>query len=137
MKKILTVIMASLLLAGCTSAQDTLNDIKNTMDDTINHAKQDIKSATTMPENKVEGVKTVGDKMKVVNEQKSAELAVIDKQIQEKEIKIAKILVDTKLTNSQKKAKTSLLQKDIATLKKQKENVIEKYRNIMRNFRYE
>lgn len=137
MKKILAILMASMLLTGCTSAQNTLNDIKSTLDSTMNNAKQDIKSATTMPENKLDGVKTVGDKMKIVNEQKNAELAVIDKQIQEKEIKIAKILVDTKLTNSQKKAKTSLLQKDIVTLKQQKENVIEKYRNIMRNFKYE
>lgn len=137
MKKILAILMASMLLTGCTPAQNTLNDIKSTLDSTMNNAKQDIKSATTMPENKLDGVKTVGDKMKIVNEQKNAELAVIDKQIQEKEIKIAKILVDTKLTNSQKKAKTSLLQKDIVTLKQQKENVIEKYRNIMRNFKYE
>ena len=47
-----------------------------------------------------------------------------------------KVFVDPKLSFSQKKSKTTLLQKEINTLKEQRENVEEKYRQKIREFRY-
>ncbi len=133
MKKIIAILGVSLLLTGCTA----LDDIQQTVNDVAKNAREDIQG--TQNENSVtkqSGVKTLNDEMNRLNAMKNAELKAINKQISEKEGKIAKILIDTKLSASQKKAKTSVLQKDIQTLKAQKENVEEKYRNEFRNFGY-
>lgn len=133
MKKIISILGISLLLTGCTA----LDDIQQTVNDVAKNAKEDIQGVQN--ENSItkqSGVKTLNDEMNRLNDMKNAELKAIDKQISEKEGQIAKVLINTKLSASQKKAKTSVLQKDIQTLKAQKEKVVEKYRNEFRNFGY-
>lgn len=138
MKKIGIVLAATLLLTGC-SGQEMLDNIKETADATVTNFQQDVKNLTDMPERQMrnQGLTTLGGKMEKLNARKKADIAKIDKQIQEKQMEIAKILIDTKISNEKKKTKTSVLQKQISELKQQKERTIEAYRNKLRNFQYE
>ena len=138
MKKIITAFMATLLLTGCTG-QEMVDNIKETVDATIANFQQDVKNLKDMPEQQMtsQGLTTLGGKMEKLNERKKADLAVLDKQIQAKQLEIAKILMDTKMPNDKKKVQTSELQKQINDLKQQKEHTIEMYRNRLRNFQYE
>ena len=137
MKEILLILFTSLLLTGCTSAADMASDIKGNFDNAASNFQQDIKNignkSGTASEN---GSYTLQDEMFEIRAKKNAELEPINKQISEKEAKIVQILMNKKLTASQKKAKTTLIQKDINTLKLQKEQVEEKYRKMIRDFRY-
>lgn len=137
MKKIITAFVATLLLTGCTG-QEMVDNIKETVDATIANFQQDVKNLKDMPEQQMtsQGLTTLGGKMEKLNERKKADLAVLDKQIQAKQLEIAKILMDTKMPNDKKKVQTSELQKQINDLKQQKEHTIEMYRNRLRNFQY-
>ena len=137
MKKILLALCASLLLTGCTGAADIVSDIKSNFDNAANNFQQDIKNIGNKSGTASEsGTYTLQDEMAEIRAKKNAELEPINKQISEKEAKIVQILMNKKLTASQKKSKTSLIQKDINTLKLQKEQVEEKYRKMIRDFRY-
>lgn len=135
MKKVFMALVLSLALTGCTDASGIVSDIQNSIDGATANFKKDVAAANTKKEYH-NGVTTLQDAMDDVKEKKKAELEPINKQISEKEAKIVKILMNKDLTTSQKKAKTTLIQKDINNLKAQKEQIEEKYRKIISDYRY-
>ena len=137
MKKIIFAFALSFMLTGCTGASDILSGIQDGFNSATSSLQQDIQDINSRrQQNSDRGISTLQDEISDVREKKKAELEPINKQISEKEGQIVKILMDRKLTASQKKAKTSLIQKDINTLKLQKEQIEEKYRKMIANFRY-
>ena len=137
MKKILLALFASFILTGCTSAVDVVSDIQGSFQSAAANFQEDIKNIGNKSGTPSDsGTYTLQDEMAEIRAKKNAELEPVNKQISEREAKIVKILMDKKLTASQKKSKTTILQNEISTLKIQKEQIEEKYRKQVRDFRY-
>src|SRR5699024_2425665 len=68
--------------------------------------------------------------------ERDRELEPVKKQIAQKEALMRNTLINMKLKASQKKAKLTILQNEINTLKAQKEQIEEKYRKKIQEFRY-
>ncbi len=69
-------------------------------------------------------------KIQTQNTRRQNSINILDKKIQDKENQIKRISSDTKLSKSQKQAKISLIQREIKTLKTQKENNIKSNRIV-------
>lgn len=139
MKKMILTLASVVLLTGCTFANggsDILGGIQKDFAGAANTIQQDIKGINSQKQRGSDSPLSLQDEIDEVKAQKAKELAPINNQIAAKEAQLRKVLVDTKLSVSQKKSKTSLIQKEINTLKAQKENIEEKYRQKIREFRY-
>lgn len=123
------------MLTGCTN--DIMTDIQGSFGSAVDKFQKDAKSITTIQAPPSDSdIKTLQSAVDHIKAKKNNELAPINSKISEKEAQIIKILMDKNLTASQKKAKTSLIQADINTLKLQKEKIEEHYRQEIKDFRY-
>ena len=138
MKKSFLMMMSVLFLTGCTFAQgdNFLEGMKKDFSGATSTIKGDMKTLSQQKLRGNDSPMSIQDMIDEVKAQKSKELEPINNQIANKEAQLRKTLLDTKLSISQKKAKTTLIQKEISTLKAQKNNIDEKYRQKMREFRY-
>lgn len=137
MRKSFLMMMSVLFLTGCTFAQgDFMEGIKKDFSNATSTIKDDMKTINQQKLRGNDSPLSVQDMIDEVKAQKNKELEPVNNQIASKEAQLRKVLIDTKLSMSQKKAKTTLIQKEINTLKAQKENIEEKYRQKMREFRY-
>lgn len=137
MRKSFLMMMSVLFLTGCTFAQgDFMEGIKKDFSNATSTIKDDMKTINQQKLRGNDSPLSVQDMIDEVKAQKNKELEPVNNQIANKEAQLRKVLIDTKLSVSQKKAKTTLIQKEINTLKAQKENIEEKYRQKMREFRY-
>ena len=140
MKKSIPVLAAVLLLAGSSvyAAQnnDIWSNIQQGFKETQKTFQEDIESIKGDRKKSRSRSYSLQDKIDEVKAERDAELKPIDEKIKQKEAQMRKVFVDPKLSFSQKKSKTTLLQKEINTLKEQRENVEEKYRQKIREFRY-
>ncbi len=140
MKKSIPVLAAALLLAGSSvyAAQnnDIWSNIQQGFKETQKTFQEDIESIKGDRQKSRSSSYSLQDTIDEVKAERDAELKPIDEKIKQKEAQMRKVFVDPKLSFSQKKSKTTLLQKEINTLKEQRENVEEKYRQKIREFRY-
>ena len=140
MKKSIPVLAAVLLLAGSSvyAAQnnDIWSNIQQGFKETQKTFQEDIESIKGDRQKSRSSSYYLQDTIDEVKAERDAELKPIDEKIKQKEAQMRKVFVDPKLSFSQKKSKTTLLQKEINTLKEQRENVEEKYRQKIREFRY-
>lgn len=140
MKKSIPVLAAALLLAGSSvyAAQnnDIWSNIQQSFKETQKTFQEDIESIKGDRQKSRSSSYSLQDTIDEVKAERDAELKPIDEKIKQKEAQMRKVFVDPKLSFSQKKSKTTLLQKEINTLKEQRENVEEKYRQKIREFRY-
>ncbi len=140
MKKSIPVLAAVLLLAGSSvyAAQnnDIWSNIQQGFKETQKTFQEDIESIKGDRQKSRSSSYSLQDTIDEVKAERDAELKPIDEKIKQKEAQMRKVFVDPKLSFSQKKSKTTLLQKEINTLKEQRENVEEKYRQKIREFRY-
>ena len=135
MKKIITALMLSITLTGCTATDDFMSEVNSIKESFQNDMKAGVK--TTKYRGDDGNVKVLSNVMSDLNARRDAELKAINKKIHDREFQIAKIVIDTNLTSSQKKAKTSLLQNEINDLKQQKDAVEWKYKQKFRNFQFD
>ncbi len=139
MKKNFLIIGAIALIASICQvsySQDLWNGIKNDFSNAANSLKNDIKTTTTSESFRgTSSPLSLQAEIDKVKAKKEKELAPIKQQISNKEAQMRSTIFDTKLSVSQKKAKTTLLQKEINTLKEQQKNIEEKYRQEIRSFR--
>ena len=140
MKKSIPVLAAVLLLAGSSvyAAQnnDIWSNIQQGFKETQKTFQEDIESIKGDRQKSRSSSYSLQDTIDEVKAERDAELKPIDEKIKQKEAQMRKVFVDPKLSFTQKKSKTTLLQKEINTLKEQRENVEEKYRQKIREFRY-
>lgn len=140
MKKSIPVLAAVLLLAGSSVYASQNNDIWSNIQqgfkETQKTFQEDIESIKGDRQKSRSSSYSLQDTIDEVKAERDAELKPIDEKIKQKEAQMRKVFVDPKLSFSQKKSKTTLLQKEINTLKEQRENVEEKYRQKIREFRY-
>ena len=140
MKKSIPVLAAVLLLAGSSvyAAQnnDIWSNIQQGFKETQKTFQEDIESIKGDRQKSRSSSYSLQDTIDEVKAERDAELKPIDEKIKQKEAQMRKVFVDPKLSFSQKKSKTTLLQKEINTLQEQRENVEEKYRQKIREFRY-
>lgn len=140
MKKSIPVLAAVLLLAGSSvyAAQnnDIWSNIQQGFKETQKTFQEDIESIKGDRQKSRSSSYSLQDTIDEVKAERDAELKPIDEKIKQKEAQMRKVLLDTKLSMSQKKSKTTLIQKEINTLKEQKENIEENYRQKIREFRY-
>ena len=140
MKKSIPVLAAVLLLAGSSvyAAQnnDIWSNIQQGFKETQKTFQEDIESIKGDRQKSRSSSYSLQDTIDEVKAERDAELKPIDEKIKQTEAQMRKVFVDPKLSFSQKKSKTTLLQKEINTLKEQRENVEEKYRHKIREFRY-
>ena len=131
MKKSIPVLAAVLLLAGSSvyAAQnnDIWSNIQQGFKETQKTFQEDIESIKGDRQKSRSSSYSLQDTIDEVKAERDAELKPIDEKIKQKEAQMRKVFVDPKLSFSQKKSKTTLLQKEINTLKEQRENVEEKY----------
>ncbi len=138
MRKSLLLLASALFLTGCTFAQgnNLIEGIQKDFSNAAGTIKNDMKTINQQKLRGSDSPLSLQDEIDAVKEEKAKELAPINKQIAAKEAQLRNAVIDTKLSMSQKKAKTTLLQKEINTLKTQKEQIEEKYRQKIREFRY-
>ena len=88
---------------------------------TVNPLSDFAKSAVQAQKN--QATQTAKNAVNQANSAKAKQEGIIKNQISMKEAQIKKINSDAKLTASQKKAKVTLIEKDIATLKAELKNL--------------
>ena len=138
MKKSFLLIASVLLLTGCTFAQgnDFIASVKSDFSEVSNSFKNDMKTINQQKLRGDDSPLSLQDLIDKTKADRDRELEPINKQISQKEALMRSTLVNMKLKASQKKAKLTILQKEINTLKAQKEQIEEKYRKKIQEFRY-
>lgn len=138
MKKfIFALVVIAIIAAGAYALGDDFwSGIQKDFSGATSTIQKDMKNVTSQKQRGSGSPLSLQDEIDEVKALKAKELEPVNKQIAAKEAQMRKVLVDTKLSVSQKKAKTALLQKELNTLKTQKENIEEKYRQKIREFRY-
>lgn len=137
MKKTILILALVLGVTGSAwAANDIWSGIKKDFQAAQNTIKKDIKTVNSQAQRGADSPLSLQDEIDAVKAKRDKELEPIKKQIAAKEAQYRKVLIDTKMSISQKKSKTSLIQKEISTLKTQKTNIEEKYRKQIQEFRY-
>lgn len=138
MKKSIMALIVCVAVMGCAQAYENnfLNNVKKDFSNATQSIQNDMKNVTTQSKRGADSPMSLQDEIDSVKARKQVELDVVNKKISDKEAQMRKVIFDTNLTFSQKKSKTSVLQKEIGTLKTQKTNIEEKYRKEIQAFRY-
>ena len=139
MKKTILTLAAIFALSGAVYAaenNDFWTNIQKGFQETQKTFQEDIEAIKGDRQKSRSSTYSLQDTIDELKAQRDAELKPIDEKIKQKEAQMRKVLLDTKLSMSQKKSKTTHIQKEINTLKEQKENIEENYRQKIREFRY-
>jgi len=129
--------MTGLLLTGAAYAESFIDGIKNDFNSFTSTMFRNNNAVTTNQRNRngYDDSVHIEDEIKAINAKRDKEIEPIDKQIEEKNTQLKNTLTASNLTLSQKKAKMSLIQKEINTLKTRKTNIEEKYAKEVREMR--
>ena len=138
MKKSFLLMASVLFLTGCTFAQgnDFIASVQNDFSNAAATIKNDMKTINQQKLRGSDSPLSLQDLIDKTKAERDRELEHVKKQIAQKEALMRNTLINMKLKASQKKAKLTILQNEINTLKAQKEQIEEKYRKKIQEFRY-
>lgn len=138
MKKSFLLVASALIIGGCTFAQgsDFISSLQNDFTNTKSNIRSDMQAINQQKSRGSNSPLSLQEVIDDVKAERDRELAPIEKQIAQKEALMRNTVVNMKLKASQKKAKLTILQNEISTLKIQKEQIEEKYRKKIQEFRY-
>ena len=138
MKKSFLLMMSVLFLTRCTFAQgnDFIASVQNDFSNVAESFKNDMKTINQQKLRGSDSPLSLQDLIDKTKAERDRELEPINKQIAQKEALMRNTLINMKLKASQKKAKLTILQNEINNLKAQKEQIEEKYRKKIQEFRY-
>lgn len=135
-KTILTLALALCTISSAYAASNTWAGIKKDFQNVKSTIQKDINNVNSQAKRGAESSLSVQDEIDALKAKRDKELAPIKNQISAKEAQFRKIIFDTKMSASQKKSKTTLIQKELSTLKTKQKNIEESYRKQINELRY-